>query len=172
MPLNAWAANDIAIDEVIKALKEDIRLAQGAESGEPRLQIDRVELELTVRTETSGEAGIKMSIPAGVGANIGGAISKEGSQTIRLVLVPEGDVLVGTEKDHGLSRAISTVKNALRNATNDPPPLKLKDFVFEVEFAVQKSAGGGISFLIIDIAGAKQKKATTHHIRIFMSLAG
>ena len=170
--VSSSATNDVGVDEVIKALKEDIRLAQGAETGEPRLQIDRVELELTTVTEISGEAGVKLLVPVGIGLDVGGAASKTNSQVIKLTLIPEGDIIVGAEKDHGLSAAIFHVKNALRNALNDPPPLKLKDFVFEMEFAVQKSAGGGISFLILNIAGAKQKKTSTHQMRIYLSLAG
>lgn len=168
---NGWAG-DFTVDNVIRAIKEDIRLAQGNDTGKPKLKIDRVELELGLTSELSGEAGIKLMVAGGLGVNVGASGSKGTSQTIKLVLTPVGDLLIGTAEDHGLTAAILSVKNALRNAYNEPPKFNLNDFVFETEFAIKKSAGGGISFWIVDLAGLKQEQISTHRVKIHLSLAG
>lgn len=167
----SMAADELGVDQVIKAIKEDIRLAQGTETGRPRLQIDRIELELGIVSESAGELGIKISV-GGVGGGVEASGSKETGQTIKLVLLPVGDIAIGTAKDHGFAAAIASVKNALRNAINDPPPLKLDSFVFETEFVIQKAVGGGINFLIVDLGSLKSKNTTTHRMKIHLSLAG
>ncbi|CAE6694420.1 hypothetical protein NSPZN2_10384 [Nitrospira defluvii] len=103
---------------------------------------------------------------------MGAGAAQVNGQTIKLTLTPIGDLEIGAKKDHGLAAAIGSVKNALRNAINDPPPLKLDGFVYETEFGIEKTAQGGISFFIIDIAGGKYKQSTIHRLKIHLSLAG
>jgi len=50
------------VDEVLEALKHEIQTAQSMESGVPRLEIDKVELWLSVFSETSDKDAVELKI--------------------------------------------------------------------------------------------------------------
>ncbi|MCH7889234.1 MAG: hypothetical protein IIA00_08145 [Proteobacteria bacterium] len=163
-------SQDFDLEDVIAAIKDEIRTAQATESGEPRLKIDRVEVELTIVAEQAGEAGVNIKVPI-AGGQLGVGGKRRTTHKIKLVLIPSTVSLVGSGSKFGLVSAIQRVKESLRRAIHKPPALKLENFVFEVEFMVQRSAKGGISFLIFEVSDLKSENLVTHKLRIYMSLA-
>jgi hypothetical protein len=170
-PIVQGASDAFEVDEVLKAIKREVVAAQATDTGKPRLRIDRVELELAVVSEKGAKGGIKIKV-ANLGVGAGGGVSKSETNTLKLRLIPSaGPIEIMTTSELGLVTAINSVKEALRNAINEPPPLKLETFVFEAEIAIQKSLDGKLSFLFIDLLGAEAKNLSKHKIKIFLSLA-
>ena len=170
VPIADAVSGEFDVDEIVTAIKQEIQTARATETGLPRLKIDRVDIELAVVMEREITGGLKIKV-AGFGAGITAGRSKGEAHTLKLVLSPTWSAEIAKASDLGLVKAIQSVKTALRNAYNKPPPFKLETFTFEIEFAVEKKAGVGFSFLIIDLPGAKTKNLATHKVKIYMSLA-
>jgi hypothetical protein len=164
------AVDDFDVVEVIKAIKSEIQTAQATETGRPRLKIDRVELELAVVTEQEATGGIKVKVVR-FGAEVAGGISKGTTHRLNLVLASVGPYDIERGSDLGLVNAIQSVKAALRAALNEPPRFKLDTFTFELEAAIERKAGGGLSFLVVDLPSLKSKNVATHKIKLYISLA-
>lgn len=170
-PIVRGDSDAFEVDEVLRAIKQEVNTAQATDRGEPRLRIDRVELELAVASEKEASGGIKIKV-ATAGVDVGGGVSESATSTIKLSMIPSSAPIdIGTTSQFGLVTAINSVKAALRNSINIPPPLTLEKFVYEAEIAIVKTANGKLSFLFIDLAGVKAKNLAKHKIKIFLSPA-
>jgi len=160
-------ATEFGIEEVLNAIKQEIQTARQQDTGSPTLKIDKVEVELSVVTKKDAGGGIKVVV---LGFTLGAESAAEttNSQKIQIALIPEGLTPVASTPELGLVAAIREVKSALRNTLNTPPPFKLDKLTFEIEFAVEKKADGKINFVIVDLTGARNVKAT-HKVKIEMS---
>lgn len=158
------------VEDVIAAIKDEIRTAQATETGEPRLKIDRVEVELTIVAAKSGSGGLKFEIPV-VGAKLQAEATRRATHVLKLILSPSNISEVRSPSNFGLVSALRQVKQALRNAIHKPPALRLENFVFEIEFLVTKKAGIGLQFLIFEIPNLDIEHSYSHKLKIFMSLA-
>ena len=118
------SSEDIDIPEVVEAVKNEIQLARGRDTGLPKLQIDRVELELKVSVVR--QAGLGLSVKV---ASLNGAISQETTHRLTLTIVPVGQIPVATDKDLGLVPAIQRTKEAIRTSINTPPPFRMDTFI-------------------------------------------
>jgi hypothetical protein len=164
------SVDEFDVDEVIKAIKSEIQTAQATETGLPRLKIDRVELELAVTTEQEITGGIKVKVVR-FGAEVNKGATKGTTHTLNLVLSSLGPYVIERGSNFGLVPAIQSVKVALRNALNEPPRFKLETFTFELETAIERKAGGGLTFLVVDLPNLKSKNLATHKIKLHISLA-
>jgi hypothetical protein len=119
-------------------------------------------------------AWIRVEVP--VLENIGGGravadLELMNTQRIRLTLKPEGSPEeVSGARTLGLAPAILSVKSALQEAGRPPFKFALDRFVFEAEFAIARSAEGGVRFLFLDAGGA-QSSVATQHLAVHMKLA-
>lgn len=170
-------ADGFPISQVVEAIKSEINLARLASGPEERrLRITSVAITLTAVARTEGEAGIALEVPI-VGELVGGAHVRVGAelastQKIALTLTPMGvPEPVSGAASLGLAPAIQSVKAALREAARGPLAFGLDHFVFEAEFAVTKSAGGGVRFLFIDVAKAAGETVAMHRAAIHFKLA-
>lgn len=159
-----------SVEEVIAAIKDEIRTAQATETGEPRLKIDRVEVELTIVTATSGSGGLNFEIPL-VGAKLQVGATRRATHVLRLTLLPTSVSEIRSPSNFGLVSALRQVKQALRNAINKPPRLRLDNFVFEIEFVAVKKANTGLQFVILEIFSVGIERSYSHKLKVFMSLA-
>ena len=82
--------------------------------------------------------------------------------------MPQTEVPVSGGKELGLAQVIRSVKNAIRQSENQPPPMDIQKVRDGVEFALTKSAAGVISFTVVG-AGAKVSQQDTRHITFYMS---
>jgi Trypsin-co-occurring domain 2 len=165
----------LPVSQVIEAIKSEIAIARLASDAQhARFKISSVEINLTAVAKAEAGGGIRVEIP--VLDSIGGGEARAdlkltNTQRIRLTLIPEGTPEeISGGRTLGLAPAILSVKSALQEAGRPPYKFALDRFVFEAEFAIARSAEGGVRFLFLD-AGGDQSSVATQHLAVHMTLA-
>jgi hypothetical protein len=154
-------STEFEIDEIITAIKNEIKTANISELGSPNFKIETVDVSLTVvSTETEkGALAVKIA-----------GYSNEAYHSLSFSFQPTGASGFSQEISLGLVEPIKKVKASLRKAYNTPPSFQMEGFTFKLEFAIGKSMDGGIRFKVIELEDLKAQNITTHYITIHMKI--
>jgi len=158
------------VDEILDALKNEIQTAQSLESGVPRLEIDKVEVWLSVFSETSDKDAVELKI---VGTDEtypqqpNPAISHH---TIHLSFNPNYFTDFTSEISSGLVEAISEAKASLKKTYLTPPNMTLNSVTFTIKFGVMRKKSGIIQFVTTDLQRFSVRSIPTHTLNIYMSI--
>jgi len=150
--------------------ENEIQTAQSMESGVPRLDIDKVELWLSVFSETSEKDAVELKI---VGTDetdpqpTNPAISHH---TIYLNFNPNYVTGFTSEISSGLVEAISEAKASLRKTYLTPPNMTLNSVTFTIKFGVMRKKSGVIHFVTTDLQRFSTRAIPTHTLNIHMSI--
>lgn len=173
LPAAAQDGENFGVVEILQLVKKEIVAAQQEQTGQPRLRIDEVILDLAVTTKSSSQAGISFSVPIFDSLEAAASAESEDTRSSRLVVTfqPEANVFVSSHTDLGLAKAIKEVKRAIQETINEPPRLSLKTFTYETSFVTIREVGGRISLWIIDLSPLNREYGATNTIKVKMSAA-
>lgn len=170
-PVNNIAHSfEFEIDEIITAIKNEIKTANLAELGSPNFKIENVDVVLTVvSTETEkGELGVKIVGYDNDADNE--VLTSKSYHKLSFSFQPLGVSGFSPEISLGLVEPIKKLKASLRKAYNTPPTFKMERFTFKLEFAIEKNTDGGIRFTVIELNDLKARNVTTHYITVHMKI--
>ena len=159
---------EFEIDQVITAIKNEIKTANISELGSPNFKIESVDVTLTViSTETEkGEPAVKI---VGYDNETDNQIlTSKSHHKLSFSFQPVGESNFSPEISLGLVEPIKKVKYSLRKSYNTPPFFDMKKFTFKLEFAILKNADGDIRFSVIQLSDLKALNVNTHYITIRM----
>jgi len=159
---------EFEIDQVITAIKNEIKTANISELGSPNFKIERVDVTLTViSTETEkGKLAVKI---VGYDDEIEKqALTSKSHHKLRFSFQPIDESNFSPEISLGLVEPIKKVKYSLRKAYNTPPIFEMSDFTLKLEFAILKNPDGEIGFSVIQLSDLKAMNVNTHYITIHM----
>lgn len=167
------SASELPLSDLIRTIKTELYRAQQEATGDPRLNLDRVELELSITSTTELEGGMVLSVPVLelTGGRLKYSENRAASQRLFLVFEPEGDLQVSPPSGSlGLADRLIQVKEAIQETINLPPPMKMTNFRYGFDFAVVQTSGGGIDLYVFE-AGAADIKKRFNRIEFFLSEA-
>jgi len=164
------SAFEFEIDEVITAIKNEIKTANISELGSPNFKIESVDVSLTViSTETEkGKLAVKI---IGYDDEVENQdLSSKSHHKLRFSFQPVDKSNFSPEISLGLVEPIIKVKSALRRAYNTPPIFEMSNFTFKLEFAILKNADGEVGFSVIQLSDIKAMNVNTHYITVHMTI--
>lgn len=148
---------------VIEAIKSEINRARQARTPEDEgLIISSVDVVMTAvaKYKAGGDLVLEVPIVKELVGKVTGDVELANTQKISLALEPAGGpIQVSGSENLGLVPAIESARAALRTARRGPIRFDLKEFVFEAEFVVGKSAEGGVRFLFLKADAAYENVA-------------
>ena len=163
-------STEFEIDEIITAIKNEIKTANLSELGSPNFIIEKVNVSLTV-VSTETEKGLSAVKIVGYSDEVGnGNLATESFHNLSFSFQPSGASGFSQEISLGLVDPIKRVKASLRKAYNTPPSFKMEGFTFKLEFAIGKNMDGGIRFRVIQLEDLKAQNIKTHYITIHMKI--
>jgi len=153
----------VGISEVIDSIKKELVAAQSVVIGEPKLELDTIELEFSALVENVKDGSISIQIPI---VSMAGSVKAKGRyknsnfQKINISLYPpKRQVLQGGSDSNfselGLANTIIGIRKELSKGLNSEPKLLPKTVDIEVRFGVEKVKGGGgkIKLVVFEIGG-------------------
>ena len=159
-------STEFEIDEIITAIKNEIKTANISEFGNPYFKIETVDVSLKVVSTETEKGAIAVKI-AGYGDEARNESQASSSHhNLSFSFQPTGASGFSQEVSLGLVEPIKKVKSSLRKANNSAPSFQMEGFTFKMEFAIEKSMDGGIRFKVIELEDLKAKNVTTHYITI------
>ena len=163
-------ANEFEVDEIITAIKNEIKTASISELGSPKFTIEKVDVALTV-VSTETEKGVLAVKIAGFSheADHGGSTAQS-YHNLNFSFKPTGASSFSPEISLGLVEPIKRVKSSLRKAYNTPPSFQMEGFTFKLEFAIEQNIDGRIRFRILELDDLKAQNIPTHHVTIHMKI--
>ena len=163
-------SSEFEIDEIITAIKNEIKTANVSDLGSPKFIIETVHVTLTVvSTETEKGALAVKIIGMGNGFD-NGVTSSKSYHNLSFSFQPSGASGFSPEISLGLVEPIKRVKSSLRKAYNTPPSFQMKGFTFKLEFAIEQNIDGGIRFRILELDDLKAQNIATHNLTIYMKI--
>ena len=173
LPAAAQDHESFGVSEILLLVKKEIVAAQQEQTGQPRLRIDEVILDLAVTTDSSSQAGISFSVPIFESLEVAASANSKDTRSsrLRVTFLPEANIFVSSHEDLGLAKAIKEVKKAIQETINEPPKLLLKSFAYETSFVTIRGAGGKISLWIIDLSPLNRQYSATNTIKVKISIA-
>jgi hypothetical protein len=163
-------AVEFEIDEIISAIKNEIKTANIAELGSPTFKIETVDVALTVVSKETDKGGLAVKI-VGFGEALDNEVLQPKSyHNLSFSFQPTGASGFSPETSLGLVEPIKKVKSSLRKAYNTPPNFKMEKFTFKLEFAIEQNMDGGIHFKVIELEDLKAQNIATHRITLHMSI--
>jgi hypothetical protein len=161
---------EFEIDEVITAIKQEIKTANISELGSPKFKIETVEVALTVVSEETEKGALAVKI-IGYGSEVNDQeLTSKSYHSLNFSFRPTAASGFSPELSLGLVEPIKKVKSSLRKAYNTPPSFQMDGFTFKIEFAIKQSMDGGVRFRILELADLKTQNVATHHITIYMKI--
>ncbi len=137
---------EFEIDEVITAIKQEIKTANISELGSPKFKIETVDVALTVVSEETEKGALSVKI-IGYGSEVDkGELTSKSYHNLSFSFHPTGASGFSPELSLGLVEPIKKVKSSLRKAYNAPPSFQMDGFTFKIEFAIKKKYGWGNPF--------------------------
>ena len=158
------------VDEVLEALKHEIQTAQSLESGVPRLEIGKVELWLSVFSESTDKEAVELKIVGTDEANSLEPAPSVSHHTIYLSFDPNYFTDFTSEMSSGLVEAVSEAKASIKKTYLTPPNMTLNSFTFTIHFAVMKKKTGVIHFVTTDLGRLKARSIPTHKLTVHMAI--
>ena len=163
-------ATEFEIDEIITAIKNEIKTANISELGSPNFKIKTVDVALTVVSTETEKGALAVKI-VGYGNDFDNEVLISKSfHNLSFSFQPTGASGFSPEMSLGLVEPIKKVKSSLRKAYNTPPNFQMEGFTFKLEFAIGKSMDGGIRFKVIELEDLKTRNIATHYITIHMKI--
>lgn len=163
-------ATEFEIDEIITAIKNEIKTANISELGSPNFKIETVDVALTVVSTETEKGALAVKI-VGYGNDFDNEVLISKSyHNLSFSFQPTGASGFSPEMSLGLVEPIKKVKSSLRKAYNTPPNFQMEGFTFKLEFAIGKSMDGGIRFKVIELDDLKARNIATHYITIHMKI--
>ena len=162
--------SEFEVDEIITAIKNEIKTASISELGNPKFTIEKVDVALTV-VSTETEKGVFAVKIAGFSHEAGyGASTSQSYHNLNFSFQPTGASSFSPEISLGLVEPIKRVKSSLRKAYNTPPSFQMEGFTFKLEFAIEQNMDGRIRFRILELDDLKAQNIPTHHVTIHMKI--
>ena len=163
-------STEFEIDEIITAIKNEIKTANISELGNPKFTIETVDVALTVVSTETEKGALAVKILA-FGNEVDNGVSPSKSyHNLSFSFQPTGASGFSPEISLGLVEPIKRVKSSLRKAYNAPPNFQMDDFTFKLEFAIEQNIDRGIRFRILEQKDLKAQDIATHHITIHMKI--
>ena len=161
---------EFEIDEIITAIKQDILTARMTGAGSPNFEIESVNAVLTVLSSVSTKGSLVIKV-AGIDQQSQIQESFRGSyHKLSFTFSSSGTPNFSPESSFGLVEPINMIKSSMRKAYNNPPSSNLDAFTISLQFAIEKTSDGGISFNIIDVNDLKALSIPTHSVTIYMKI--
>ena len=162
--------SEFEIDEIITAIKNEIKTASISELGNPKFTIETVDVALTVVSIESEKGALAVKI-AGFSNEVGLGVSNSQSyHNLNFSFQPTGASSFSPEISLGLVEPIKRVKSSLRKAYNTPPSFQMEGFTCKLEFAIEQNIDGRIRFRILELDDLKAQNIPTHHVTIHMKI--
>ena len=163
-------STEFEIDEIITAIKNEIKTANISELGSPKFTIETVDVALTVVSTETEKGTLAVKILA-FGNEVDNGVSPSKSyHNLSFSFQPTGSSGFSPEISLGLVEPIKRVKSSLRKAFNSPPSFQMEGFTFKLEFAIEQNIDGGIHFRILGLEDLKAQGIATHHLSIHMKI--
>ena len=163
-------SDEIDVDTIITIIKQEIQTASAMESGSPRIQINRVEIGLSVITEQRQGENLKLKVPIYTGG-LKKEIPGSRTQRLNLVIIPTGnEIAMSPESSTGFAEVIQKFKEALRKAYHNPPAFNFESFSYSIEFVVASDREGNIIFIINDLVDIKAAYLPVHRVKVYLSI--
>jgi hypothetical protein len=167
---NIAYSSEFEIDEIITAIKNEIKTANLAELGSPNFKIENVDVALTVVSTETEKGALVVQIVGYDNEADNEVLSSKSYHKLSFSFQPTHASGYSPEMSLGLVEPIKKVKDSLRKAYNTPPNFQMEGFTFKLEFAIKKNAEGGISFTVIELNDLKARNVTTHKITVHMKI--
>lgn len=161
---------EFEIDEIISAIKNEIRTANISELGNPKFTIETVEVALTVVSTETEKGALAVKILAFGNEVDNGVSTSKSYHNLSFLFQPTGASGFSSETSLGLVEPIKRVKSSLRKAYNTPPSFQMEGFTFKLEFAIEQNMDGGIHFRILELEDLKAQGIATHYLTIYMKI--
>ena len=163
-------STEFEIDEIITAIKNEIKTANLSELGSPNFKIETVDVSLSVVSTETEKGALAVKI-VGYATDVRNeTLASKSFHNLSFSFQPTGASGFSQELSLGLVEPIKKVKTSLRKAYNSPPSFQMEGFTFKLEFAIEKSMDGGIRFKVIELEDLKAQNVTTHYITIHMKI--
>lgn len=163
-------AVEFEIDEIITAIKNEIKTANIPDLGSPNFTIEAVDVALTVVSTETEKGALAVKI-LGFGNEVdNGEPTAKSYHNLSFSFQPTGASGFSSEITLGLVESIKRVKSSLKKAYNTPPSFQMGKFKFKLEFAIEQDMDGRIHFRILELDDLKAKDIATHYITIYMKI--
>ena len=163
-------ATEFEIEEIITAIKNEIKTANISELGSPNFKIETVDVALTVVSTETEKGALAVKIVGYDNDFDNEVLISKSYHNLSFSFQPTGASGFSPEMSLGLVEPIKKVKSSLRKAYNTPPNFKMEGFTFKLEFAIGKNMDGGIRFKVIELDDLKARNIATHYITIHMKI--
>ena len=163
-------ATEFEIDEIITAIKNEIKTANISELGSPNFKIETVDVALTVVSTETEKGALAVKIVGYDNDFDNEVLISKSYHNLSFSFQPTGASGFSPEMSLGLVEPIKKVKSSLRKAYNTPPNFQMEGFTFKLEFAIGKNMDGGIRFKVIELDDLKARNIATHYITIHMKI--
>jgi hypothetical protein len=167
---NKAHSSEFEIDEIITAIKNEIKTANLSELGSPNFKIESVDVALTVISTENEKGALAVRIVGYDNEADNELLSSKSSHKLSFTFQPTGASGFSPETSIGIVEPIKKVKASLKRAYNSPPTFQMQGFTFKLEFAIEKEVDGGFRFTVIELNDLKAQNITTHHITIHMKI--
>ncbi|MBR9985734.1 MAG: hypothetical protein KFF68_07485 [Desulfosarcina sp.] len=168
---DAAHASEFEIDEIISAIKNEIKTADISELGLPRFSIETVDVALTVFSTETEKGALAVRV-GGFSSALDDILTPPKSyQNLIFSFHPSEADDASPDLSLGLVEPILKVKSSLKKACNTPPSFPMDNFEFKLEFALERNLEGGIRFVILDLEDLKAQHIVTHRITIHLKIA-
>lgn len=167
---NRAHSTEFEIDEIITAIKNEIKTANLPELGSPNFKIESVDVALTVISTETEKGALAVRIVGYDDEADNELLSFKSPHTLSFTFQPTGASGFSPETSIGLVEPIKKVKASLKRAYNSPPTFQMEGFTFKLEFAIEKKVDGGFRFTVIELNDLKAQNVNTHYITIRMKI--
>ena len=163
-------SSEFEIDEIITAIKNEIKTANFSDLGSPKFLIDTVDVALTIVSTEKEKGDLAVKISGFSSEDGNGSSTSKSFHNLSFSFQPTGASGFSPEVSLGLVEPIKRVKSALRKAYNTPPSFQMEGFTFKLEFAIEQNLDGMIRFRILELDDLKAKNIATHQVTIHMKI--
>jgi hypothetical protein len=161
---------EFEIDEIITAIKQEIKTANISELGSPKFKIETVDVSLTVVSEETEKGALTVKIIGYGSEGDDQELTSKSYHNLSFSFRPTAVSGYSPELSSGLVEPIKKVKSSLRKAYNTPPNFEMDGFTFKIEFAIKQNMDEGVRFRILELEDLKAQNVATHHITIHMKI--
>ena len=158
------------IDEIITAIKNEIKTANISELGSPHFKIETIDVVLKVVSTVTEKGTLAVKIIGYDDEAANETLTSTSVHTLSFTFQPVGASGYSPEISIGLVEPIMKIKESMRKAYNTPPNYQIGGFTFKLEFAIEKSKDSGIRFTVIDLNDLKTRNINTHYITIHVKI--
>jgi hypothetical protein len=153
----------LSLKELTGAIHEAITNAGELSDQEPYFLVQKVKLELRGKQDTEGEAGFSIPIFSAA-VDLGTEFEESFEEKLAIEMQPASTMVVGGETNIDLTGLITDLKEAFARKKEEQPHFVVNSVVYEQTWALQRSAEGGINFVIAKagtaISEEKRQKIT------------